>query len=116
MESAGQVPFVLEADCRVRDSIPEDYWKVPEIRGQSRLMVYSRPYTLLFNELLGNLMENRMRLAIQRLGSLWFTAWVEAGQPPLHTDFMPPQGQTPMNVSEGSDQAQSETHRCSEGN
>jgi len=111
-ESAGFVPFVLEADCRVRDSLPEDNWKVPEMRGQTRVMVYSRSYALLYNEFLSNLMENRMRLAIHRLGSLWLTAWVEAGQPTLETDLKPPETTQTEVGSVGRNLPIPDTHLC----
>jgi hypothetical protein len=114
-ESAGFVPLVLEADCRVRDSIPEDDWKVPEMRGQTRVMAYSPTYSMLYSRFLGNLMEERMRSAIHRLGSLWFTAWVEAGQPVLETDVKPPEQGLEAGDSKDIDRHLSQIHRCAEG-
>jgi hypothetical protein len=115
-ESAGHLPLVFEADCRVRDSIAEDDWKVPELRGQTRVMAYSISYAMLYNEFLGNIMEERMRLAIHRLGSLWFTAWVEAGHPALKTDIKPPEkGSSAIDIKTF-DRYSSQIHRCAEGN
>ena len=115
-ESAGYVPLVFDADCRVRDSLPEERWKLPEMRGQTRVMVFSPDYTRLFNEYLGNLMQDRMRLAIHRLGSLWFTAWVEAGQPALETDLKPLEESNRIVESDEMDTHHSKSHRCAEGN
>ncbi|HEU4555170.1 MAG TPA: zinc dependent phospholipase C family protein [Chitinophaga sp.] len=44
---------------------------------------YSKAYTLAYHQLLGNMVERRMRGAIQAAASCWYTAWVNAGQPPL---------------------------------
>jgi len=112
LESAGFVPIVFSSDCQTRDSLPEDIWKVPIVRGQTRVMAYSGSYTLLFNDFLGNLMEDRMRLAIHRLGSLWLTAWVEAGQPTLETDLKPPELSLDKPERKEGMSATKETHPC----
>jgi len=75
-------------------------------------MAYSGSYTLLFNDFLGNLMEDRMRLAIHRLGSLWLTAWVEAGQPTLETDLKPPELSLDKPERKEGMSATKETHPC----
>ncbi|GAA0534694.1 hypothetical protein GCM10009415_15350 [Chitinophaga japonensis] len=44
---------------------------------------YSSAYALAYHRLMGDMVERRMRGAMQAIASYWYTAWVNAGQPPL---------------------------------
>ena len=46
--------------------------------------VYSSEYSQAYNQLLNGMVERRMRSAIFSVGSFWYTAWVNAGQPDLN--------------------------------
>jgi len=54
-----------------------------ENRGATVMKVYSAEYTTDYNALLNGMVERRMRSAIITVGSLWYTAWVNAGKPNL---------------------------------
>lgn len=54
-----------------------------ERRNKKLVKVYAASYTNRFNELLQNMVERRMQQSIESIASLWFTAWVNAGQPNL---------------------------------
>ena len=41
-------------------------------------------YAQLYHDKLGGMVEEQMRKAIFALGSAWYTAWVDAGQPDLN--------------------------------
>ena len=41
-------------------------------------------YAKAFHDKLSGMVEERMRASILALGSAWYTAWVDAGQPDLH--------------------------------
>jgi hypothetical protein len=45
--------------------------------------VYSAEYSAAYNQMLDGMVERRMREAIFNVGSFWYTAWVNAGQPDL---------------------------------
>lgn len=45
--------------------------------------VYSAEYAAAYNKLLNGMVERRMRSSILAVGSFWYTAWVDAGQPDL---------------------------------
>lgn len=45
---------------------------------------YSKAYTRKYNTLLNGMVERRMRSAILEVGSFWYSAWVDAGQPDLN--------------------------------
>lgn len=54
-----------------------------ETRGKQTIKVYSQAYASAYEKLLHGMVERQMRSAIKLIGDLWFTAWVEAGQPDL---------------------------------
>ena len=54
-----------------------------ENRGKTLVKVYSVEYTTAYNNLLNGMVERRMRAAILTVGSMWYTAWVNAGKPNL---------------------------------
>jgi hypothetical protein len=45
---------------------------------------YSIPFCNVYNNLMGDMVQERMTKSVLFLGSLWFSAWVEAGQPNLN--------------------------------
>lgn len=51
--------------------------------GYSTKREYSIPFCNRYNLLMGNMVEERMTRSIIFLGSLWYSAWIEAGQPNL---------------------------------
>ena len=54
-----------------------------ENRGKTLIKVYSVEYTTDYNNMLNGMVERRMRAAILTVGSMWYTAWVNAGKPNL---------------------------------
>lgn len=54
-----------------------------EERNGQTLRVYSREFAEAYQEELQGQVERQMRQAIRMIGSFWYTAWVDAGQPDL---------------------------------
>ena len=54
-----------------------------ENRGGKTVKVYSAEYTNAYDQMLNRMTERKMRASILAVGSLWYTAWVNAGQPNL---------------------------------
>jgi len=54
-----------------------------ELRNGIIVRQYSTAYSLSYHNLLNGMVERRMRQSIQAVASLWYTAWVNAGQPDL---------------------------------
>lgn len=54
-----------------------------EDRGKNTVKVYSRLYSRKYHQQLDGMVERRMRSSIHVIGSLWYTCWVNAGQPNL---------------------------------
>ncbi|MBX2901084.1 MAG: S1/P1 Nuclease [Cyclobacteriaceae bacterium] len=54
-----------------------------ESKGKQTVKVYSESYAASYNKLLHGMVERLFRLSIKRTGDIWYTAWVDAGQPDL---------------------------------
>lgn len=52
-----------------------------EQKGSKNVQVYSYEFSKSYHEQLDGMVERRMRVAIRAVGSYWYTAWVNAGQP-----------------------------------
>lgn len=54
-----------------------------ENRGRNLVKTYSYEFSQAYSKKLNGMIERRMRQAIIAVGSYWYTAWVNAGQPNL---------------------------------
>jgi hypothetical protein len=82
-ESFAAKDSVLLFEAALNEKFPSDRKYSYENRGASMMKVYSEDYSSEYNKLLDGMVERHMRKAIITVGSLWFTAWVNAGQPDL---------------------------------
>ncbi len=55
-----------------------------EERGATTVRVYSYEFSEAYHKLLRGMVERQLRKAIKMVGDVWFTAWVDAGQPDLN--------------------------------
>lgn len=62
-----------------------------ETKGRQTVKVYSREYSKEYHRILKGMVEQQMRASIKMIGSFWYTAWVDAGQPDLKAliDYRP---------------------------
>lgn len=77
------VDSVLRFEAILNQEFSPDQKYSYENRGNVLTRVYSRAYTERYSAMLGGQVERRMRESIRMVGSLWYTAWVNAGQPNL---------------------------------
>jgi hypothetical protein len=82
-ESHALVPAVLEAEIEASRRLPPDKKYTYRQRGNQTIRTYSEAFLEVYHALLQGMVEDRLRKAIHRLGSLWYTAWVLAGRPDL---------------------------------
>jgi hypothetical protein len=54
-----------------------------ETRGNATVKVYAQEYAEAYHTQLRGMVEQQMRASIKMIGDLWFTAWIDAGQPEL---------------------------------
>lgn len=79
--------FFIEKDITAKIGSDQKY--AFEQRGASTVKQYSQNFALSYYQRMGDMVESRMREAILMVGSLWYTAWVNAGQPDLEKLDMP---------------------------
>ncbi len=82
-ESFAAVDSVLGFERELNARFPEDLKYSYETRGQMNMKVYSAEYSREYSRMLDGQVERRMRTAVISVGSYWYTAWVDAGQPDL---------------------------------
>jgi hypothetical protein len=54
-----------------------------ETRGNSTVKVYAREYATAYHLALDGMVEKQLKASIKVTGDMWYTAWVDAGQPDL---------------------------------
>ncbi len=82
-DSNSMVDSVLTFESALRRSFPADRQTCPDMRNGRSILAPCRDYAAAYQTALQGMMERRMRAAIHAVGSAWFTAWVDAGQPDL---------------------------------
>lgn len=82
-ESHQAVDSVLHFEKTLSEKFPEDRKYSYEQRGNLTVKVYSREFTQAYSDMLSGMVERRMRKTIISVGSMWYTAWVNAGKPDL---------------------------------
>lgn len=74
---------VLLFEKELSERFSEDAKYAYEERGAAVIRVYSKDYSSAYHQMLNGMVERRLRAAIHTVGSIWYTAWVDAGQPDL---------------------------------
>lgn len=81
--SHNSLDSVLFLEAQLNATTPPDRKYAFESRGATNMRVYSEEYSQAYSTVLNGMVERRLRASIFYVGSLWFTAWVNAGQPDL---------------------------------
>jgi hypothetical protein len=82
-DSHNALDSVLRIEKEITSNFPADRKYSYEQKGNANVSVYSREFCDLYHKKLNNMVERRLRAAILAVGSIWYTAWVDAGQPDL---------------------------------
>ena len=83
LESAASADTVLQYEKQLSKKFPSNQKYAFENRNNILVRQYSTAYTKAYNTMLKGMVERRMRQSIYAVASLWYTAWVDAGQPDL---------------------------------
>jgi acyl carrier protein len=76
-----EVIFSLEKEIDL--NFPPDQKYSFETRGQTTVKVYSEAYSAAYHTALKGMVEDQMKRSIKHAADIWFTCWVDAGQPDL---------------------------------
>ncbi|MDG1147993.1 MAG: zinc dependent phospholipase C family protein [Crocinitomicaceae bacterium] len=77
------VDSVLQLEKDVTNDFASDRKYSFERRGNVTTAVYSHDFSQEYHRRMNGMVERRLRAAIACVGSMWYTAWVDAGQPDL---------------------------------
>jgi len=77
------VDTVLIFESQLSTSFPSDKKYSFSERNNTVLKQYSTAYSKAYHDKMEDMVEKQMRSAILEIGSFWFSAWVDAGQPEL---------------------------------
>ena len=74
---------VLAIESRLNASFASDRKYSFSVRNGSLIKQYSEDYSAAYHRALNGMIERQMRSSIITIGSFWYSAWVDAGQPDL---------------------------------
>jgi hypothetical protein len=111
-ESNNAVDSVLSMEKKLTDSLPSDMKYTYEQRGNVIIQTYSKEFCDSYQTMMNGMVERRMRDAIISVGSIWYTAWVDAGQPDLSSlTNTPPSAELLKELEELEQQYQHTEHK-----
>ncbi|GGF41601.1 hypothetical protein GCM10011339_32650 [Echinicola rosea] len=74
---------VLHFEKKLSKKFSDDKKYSFEERGTINTKVYSKPFTIAYDQMLDGQVERQMKRSIKMIADFWYTAWVDAGQPDL---------------------------------
>ena len=83
LDSHALLDSVLAIEKRLSETIPSDQQYCFEERLGLSVRTQCEAYARAYQEAMDGMVEERMRASMLAIGSSWFTAWVDAGQPDL---------------------------------
>ncbi len=87
LTSHSLVDSVLLIEKRVRASLSEDQIYCYVNRLDQVIRTQCEAFTIAYSDAMKGMVEKRMTESVQSIGSVWFSAWVDAGQPVLDADL-----------------------------
>lgn len=83
LESNSNLDSVLSIEKRLSQTFPSDQQYCFDERLGLTVKIQCEAYSNAYHEAMSGMVEDRMTKAIHAIGSIWYTAWVNAGQPDL---------------------------------
>ena len=77
------VDSVLTLERNLRQTFPDDRQMCPDMRNGRVVVAPCRDFAAAYQDVMNGMVERRMRAAIHSVASVWYTAWIDAGQPDL---------------------------------
>jgi hypothetical protein len=83
LESNTHLDSVLLIEKRLSKTFPQDQQYCFDERLGSTVRIQCEEYSKAYHEAMRGMVEERMTKAIHAIGSVWYTTWIDAGQPDL---------------------------------
>lgn len=74
---------VLSLEKELRSKFPEDQQLCYDERLERTIKIQCPEFSKAYHEKLNGMVEERMQDAVLAIGSVWFSAWIDAGQPEM---------------------------------
>lgn len=82
-QSHAALDSVLMFERELSNKMPDDKKYTVEERNGQTVKAYSKEFSSKYHQMLNDQVQRRMRSSVKMVGNLWYTAWVDAGQPDL---------------------------------
>ncbi|MFT7588284.1 MAG: hypothetical protein ACI959_000491 [Limisphaerales bacterium] len=82
LQSSAAVDSVLQFERKLEADWQRSKYSY-EPRGEQVIRVYAQEYSNAYHQQLAGMVERRMTKSVIDLGSLWYSAWIDAGRPDL---------------------------------
>lgn len=99
---------VLQIEARLNAAYPSDQKYTFSKRNGKVTKQYSEDYSRAYHDAMKGMVERQMRASVAAVGSYWFSAWVDAGQPAMRNMRQPA-------VSVKEDQSEREDNHYKQG-
>ncbi|MDW8466954.1 MAG: zinc dependent phospholipase C family protein [Chloroherpetonaceae bacterium] len=84
LESYLLVDSVLKCDLKAKEGLkPEEICTIITDKNGREREIYTPLYYERFKQALGDMVERRFAQSVERVASIWYSAWVDAGKPDL---------------------------------
>jgi hypothetical protein len=83
LQSHVEVDSVLQIEKELSKVFRPDQQFCYEERLGQTIRTYCQPYAAAYHERLAGMVERRMCQTVKALGNIWYSAWIDAGQPDL---------------------------------
>jgi len=81
LESHTQVKILIDKEAKLNASFKQSKKYTFEKKGNVLQKNYSVEYSKKYHQVLDHQIENRFQSAYKHVGDIWYSAWIEAGQP-----------------------------------
>lgn len=81
LESHTQVKILIDQEAKLNTTFRQSKKYTFEKKGNVLQKNYSVEYSKKYHQVLGQQIEDRFQSAYKHVGDIWFSAWIEAGQP-----------------------------------
>ena len=81
MESHAQVKILIDKEAKLNATFKQSKKYTFEKKGNALQKNYSLEYSKKYHQVLDHQIENRFQSAYKHVGDIWYSAWIEAGQP-----------------------------------
>ncbi len=81
LESHTQVKILIDKEAKLNATFKQSKKYTIEKKGNGLQKNYSVEYSKKYHQVLDHQIEDRFQSAYKHVGDIWFSAWIEAGQP-----------------------------------